>query len=186
MWSRADSGRAKVLHDHTDRLAEDVRGAELDDLRSRVVDGRVAGRHVVGISGLVSLLAVREPEGHLSPQHILPAGQLAAVVGQPAVEVREVALQPGAFRGLLARPACVHCANAIAGNPSIARRVSRRIVMLGLVEAQNRSFAEPAPRGERGEIVADAPLPIAGAVELEMPVERLWETFLDVPGCPRL
>ncbi|MDQ4040326.1 MAG: SRPBCC family protein [Actinomycetota bacterium] len=25
------------------------------------------------------------------------------------------------------------------------------------------------------------PLPIAGAVELDMPVERVWETFLDVP-----
>jgi hypothetical protein len=53
------------------------------------------------------------------------------------------------------------------------------------VEAQNRGFAGPAPRGEHGEIVAAAPLPIAGSVELEMPVERLWEIFLDVQRWPR-
>jgi hypothetical protein len=28
------------------------------------------------------------------------------------------------------------------------------------------------------------PLPIAGSVELDLPVGRLWETFLDVPGWP--
>jgi hypothetical protein len=58
--------------------------------------------------------------------------------------------------------------------------------MLGaVVEAQDHSFAEPAPRGERGEIVAGTPLPIEGSVELEMPVERLWEAFLDVERWPR-
>ena len=29
-----------------------------------------------------------------------------------------------------------------------------------------------------------APLPIEGSVELELPVGRLWEIFLDVPGWP--
>jgi hypothetical protein len=30
-----------------------------------------------------------------------------------------------------------------------------------------------------------APLPVTGSVELELPVGRLWEVFLDVPGWPR-
>ena len=58
-------------------------GAELDDLRARVVDGRVAGRHVVRIAGLVCLLAVREAESDPSLEHVAPAGELAAVVGSP-------------------------------------------------------------------------------------------------------
>jgi uncharacterized protein YndB with AHSA1/START domain len=33
-------------------------------------------------------------------------------------------------------------------------------------------------------IAAQAPLPIEGYVELEMPVERLWEAFLDVERWP--
>jgi hypothetical protein len=40
---RGDPGCLEVLHHHRDRLAEDARGAELDDLRPRVVDRRVAG-----------------------------------------------------------------------------------------------------------------------------------------------
>jgi hypothetical protein len=46
-------------------------------------------------------------------------------------------------------------------------------------------FPGPPPRGRRGEIAHAAPLPIAGSVELEVPVERLWEVFLDVPGWAR-
>jgi hypothetical protein len=42
------------------------------------------------------------------------------------------------------------------------------------------SFPGPAPAGERGEIVPEAPLPVEGSVDLEMPVERLWQTFVDV------
>jgi len=41
-------------------------------------------------------------------------------------------------------------------------------------------FAGPTPSGRRGSIAAAAPLPIQGAVELEIPVERLWEAFSDV------
>jgi uncharacterized membrane protein len=52
-------------------------------------------------------------------------------------------------------------------------------------EYATRSFAGPDPSGERGEIVASAPLPIEGSVELEMPVEELWESFLDVERWPR-
>ena len=54
-----------------------------------------------------------------------------------------------------------------------------------VAEEQSGSFAGPTPKGERGEIVARAPLPIEGSVELEMPVEELWETFLDVQRWPR-
>ena len=69
---------------------EDLGGAELDDLRSRVVDRRVAGRDVVGVAGLVGLLAIREAEAHLPLDHVAPAGKLGAVVGQAAEQIREV------------------------------------------------------------------------------------------------
>ena len=39
----------QVLHDHGDRLAQLLGWAELDDLCAGVVDGCVAGRHVVGV-----------------------------------------------------------------------------------------------------------------------------------------
>lgn len=42
-------------------------------------------------------------------------------------------------------------------------------------------FEGPLPQGRRGSIAPSPPLPIAGSVELAMSVERLWETFLDVP-----
>ncbi len=54
-----------------------------------------------------------------------------------------------------------------------------------MVDAQHPGFAGPTPKGERGEIAPGAQLPIEGSVELELPVERLWETFLDVEGWPR-
>lgn len=47
------------------------------------------------------------------------------------------------------------------------------------------AFPGPTPSGRRGQIAPGAPLPIAGSVELAMPVERLWETFIDVPGWSR-
>ena len=53
----------------------------------------MARRHVVGVAGLVGLLAVREPEGDLALDHIAPAGELAAVVRQPAEEAREVGVR---------------------------------------------------------------------------------------------
>jgi hypothetical protein len=90
---RCDSGRMQVHDRHGDRLPEDVRRAELDDLRSRIVEGCVAGRDVVGIAGLLGLLAVREPEGHLPLDHVAPARELAAVVRQPAEEVPEVGIR---------------------------------------------------------------------------------------------
>ena len=46
-------------------------------------------------------------------------------------------------------------------------------------------FPGPLPAGRRGEIAPAAPLPIAGSVEVAMPVERLWEIFTDVEGWPR-
>jgi hypothetical protein len=42
----------------------------------------------------------------------------------------------------------------------------------------------PVPKGKEGEIVPGPSLPVAGSVELEMPVERLWQTFLDVSSWP--
>jgi len=62
---------------------------------------------------------------------------------------------------------------------------SRNRHATAVAEEQSGSFAGPVPKGERGEIVAGAPLPIEGSVELEMPVEELWETFLDVERWPR-
>jgi hypothetical protein len=47
------------------------------------------------------------------------------------------------------------------------------------------SFSGPTPRGKHGEIVAAPPLPIEGSVEVALPVEQLWQTFLDVEDWPR-
>ena len=41
-------------------------------------------------------------------------------------------------------------------------------------------FPGPTPRGRHGEITPRSPLPIAGSVELDMPVQELWDTFADV------
>lgn len=41
-------------------------------------------------------------------------------------------------------------------------------------------FPGPTPAGRQGEIVPTPPLPIEGAVELDMPVADLWQAFLDV------
>jgi hypothetical protein len=47
------------------------------------------------------------------------------------------------------------------------------------------AFPGPAPSGRSGEIAPSSPLPIEGSVEVAMPVDRLWEVFLDVPGWSR-
>ena len=54
-----------------------------------------------------------------------------------------------------------------------------------MIEDRSSQFEGPLPRGRAGEISYAAPLPITGSVELELPVERLWEIFLDVPGWAR-
>src|SRR5919204_1984213 len=46
-------------------------------------------------------------------------------------------------------------------------------------------FTGPTPEGKRGGIEPVAPLPIEGSVELEMPVDELWENFLDVERWPQ-
>jgi Polyketide cyclase / dehydrase and lipid transport len=51
-------------------------------------------------------------------------------------------------------------------------------------DASDHSFPGPEPRGRRGTITAAPPLPIVGSVELELRVERLWETFVDVERWP--
>jgi hypothetical protein len=54
-----------------------------------------------------------------------------------------------------------------------------------MIDDRTSHFEGPLPRGRGGEISHNAPLPITGSVELELPVERLWEIFLDVPGWAR-
>ncbi len=44
-------------------------------------------------------------------------------------------------------------------------------------------FAGPEPTGRRA-VAYEPPLPIAGSTDLELPVERLWTTFIDVPRWP--
>jgi hypothetical protein len=46
------------------------------------------------------------------------------------------------------------------------------------------AFPGPLPKGERGDIVPAPPLPIEGSVDLAMPVERLWDAFMDVERWP--
>lgn len=48
------------------------------------------------------------------------------------------------------------------------------------IPEQSPHFAGPSPRGRAGAIPHSSPLPIAGSTALELPVDRLWETFLDV------
>jgi len=52
------------------------------------------------------------------------------------------------------------------------------------VSAGAGGFPGPVPGGRGGEIVPDEPLPITDSVELEMPVERIWEAFADVRSWP--
>jgi hypothetical protein len=40
------------------------------------------------------------------------------------------------------------------------------------------------PRGRRGAVAHSAPLPVAGSVEVALPVERMWSIFTDVRGWP--
>jgi hypothetical protein len=82
--------RGFPLHHHRDCLAEDPRGAELDEFRPRVVDRRMTRRDVVGVAGLVGLLAIGEAEAELPLQHVTPAGQLGPIVGEAAEQVLEV------------------------------------------------------------------------------------------------
>jgi hypothetical protein len=46
------------------------------------------------------------------------------------------------------------------------------------------AFPGATPRGNGGEITPVSPLPIEGSVELDIPVEELWQTFLDVEHWP--
>ena len=49
----------------------------------------------------------------------------------------------------------------------------------------DEAFPGPVPSGRTGRIEPGPDLPVQGSVELAMPVQRLWETFLDVPSWPR-
>jgi len=40
------------------------------------------------------------------------------------------------------------------------------------------------PKGRGGAVVASPPLPIQGAVDVDMPLSKLWQAFVDVPGWP--
>jgi hypothetical protein len=54
-----------------------------------------------------------------------------------------------------------------------------------MIDDRSSQFEGPLPRGRRGEVAYALPLPIAGSVELQLPVQRLWEVFVDVPGWAR-
>lgn len=45
-------------------------------------------------------------------------------------------------------------------------------------------FDGPEPRGQRGGIGHAPPLPVVGSTEVGLPVDRLWQTFLDVKRWP--
>jgi hypothetical protein len=45
-------------------------------------------------------------------------------------------------------------------------------------------FPGPTPRGRHGAIEPSTGLPVAGSVDVDLPVEQLWQTFLDVPAWP--
>ena len=116
--SRGDLSRLQVLHHDRDRLAENLCGAELDDLRPRVVNRRVTRRDVVRVARLVGLLTIGEPEAHPPLDHVAPAGKLGAVVGQ-AVEqpceigVRRVRLEADGMPAVEVLEANVEPSNAI-------------------------------------------------------------------------
>ena len=46
------------------------------------------------------------------------------------------------------------------------------------------NFAGPEPRGRTGAVPHAPPLPVTGAVDVGLPVERLWEVFMDVERWP--
>jgi polyketide cyclase/dehydrase/lipid transport protein len=52
------------------------------------------------------------------------------------------------------------------------------------VATPTTSFPGLTPTGRSGGIVPKAPLPIEGSVELDMPIETLWDAFLDVERWP--
>lgn len=53
-----------------------------------------------------------------------------------------------------------------------------------MASAEVPAFPGPTPRGRRGQIAPTGPPPIEGAVEIGIPVERMWEAFSDVRGWP--
>jgi Polyketide cyclase / dehydrase and lipid transport len=56
--------------------------------------------------------------------------------------------------------------------------------MLEVMERWASDFPGPTPSGRRGEIAPAGPLPIEGSVELDMPIDQLWQTFMDVERWP--
>src|SRR5207244_2687033 len=78
--------RCEVAREHGLGLRILVCRAELDELGSGRYDRDVPGRSVVGVAGLVDLVAVGVAKRHLPLQHITPVPALAAPVGQPGKE----------------------------------------------------------------------------------------------------
>ena len=56
--------------------------------------------------------------------------------------------------------------------------------MLSVVQSSHHEFPGPVPSGRRGTIAPTDPLPVEGAAEVGMPVDRLWDAFLDVEHWP--
>ena len=43
------------------------------------------------------------------------------------------------------------------------------------------AFTE-VPQGRRGSIIPTGGLPVEGAIDIDLPLEQLWQTFCDVSG----
>jgi hypothetical protein len=57
------------------------------------------------------------------------------------------------------------------------------LVMLSGVESKSK-FSGAVPAGRRGTIAPTDPLPVQDTTELPMPVDRLWQAFLEVERWP--
>ena len=83
--------RLHVLLDDLHCLRQFLCRTELDDFRTGIDVGRVAGRHVVGVAGLERLLlSIRGCELDPALDDVAPVRGLALVVGQPREERRQV------------------------------------------------------------------------------------------------
>ena len=63
-------------------------------------------------------------------------------------------------------------------------RDDRRAALLPSGILRRVTFSGPEPAGRSGPIAHEPPLPVAGSVDLDLPVERLWDVFMDVPRWP--
>jgi hypothetical protein len=53
-----------------------------------------------------------------------------------------------------------------------------------VMTAEGQAFAGPPPSGRGGQIAAGRDLPIEGSVDLALPIDQLWQVFVDVERWP--